>query len=212
MLPSFASYWLVQNLIRLCVGLLFSNSVSQEQGNTIVNHQGPSSFEALSPGGIMLLRRRSRRTHLHHINTRIGIQMNKYKNHILIIHLFLISIKHIWTSTMLILHWYLRLARRRRCERVNTIQREQYGVTVHLFIGTRRSPNKITSLPLTSTLNHNANYQGLSSLFSLMSVSSFVFVNTPSRSSFSRSFNVHQCCLRDVSSCHAPLSQSQSFL
>ena len=42
--------------------------------------------------------------------------------------------------------------------RVITIQREQYGVTVHLFIGTGRSPNKITSMSLTSTLNHNANY------------------------------------------------------
>jgi hypothetical protein len=49
--------------------------------------------------------------------------------------------------------------------RVITIQREQYGVTVHLFIGTWRSPDKITSMPLTSTLNHNANYQGLSGLF-----------------------------------------------
>jgi hypothetical protein len=29
-----------------------------------------------------------------------------------------------------------------------TIQREQYGVTVHLFIGTGRSPSKITSIPL----------------------------------------------------------------
>jgi hypothetical protein len=27
--------------------------------------------------------------------------------------------------------------------RAITIQREQYGGTVHLFIGTRRSPNKI---------------------------------------------------------------------
>jgi hypothetical protein len=30
---------------------LFSNVVSQEQGNTIVKGQGPSSFEALSPLG-----------------------------------------------------------------------------------------------------------------------------------------------------------------
>jgi hypothetical protein len=28
--------------------------------------------------------------------------------------------------------------------RVNTIQREQYGATVHLFIGTGHSPGKIT--------------------------------------------------------------------
>jgi hypothetical protein len=31
---------------------------------------------------------------------------------------------------------------------VNTIQREQYEGTVHLFIGTGRSPGKITFMPL----------------------------------------------------------------
>jgi hypothetical protein len=31
---------------------------------------------------------------------------------------------------------------------VNTIQREQYGGTVHLFIGTERRPGEITSMPL----------------------------------------------------------------
>jgi hypothetical protein len=33
------------------VGHLFSNAVNQEQGNTIVKHQGPSSSEALPPFG-----------------------------------------------------------------------------------------------------------------------------------------------------------------
>jgi hypothetical protein len=33
------------------VGLLFSNTVDQEQGNTIVNYYGPSSSEALSLHG-----------------------------------------------------------------------------------------------------------------------------------------------------------------
>jgi hypothetical protein len=33
------------------VGFLFSNVVSQKQGNTIVKGQGPSSSEALSPLG-----------------------------------------------------------------------------------------------------------------------------------------------------------------
>jgi hypothetical protein len=33
------------------VGHLFSNTVNQEQGNTIVKGQGPSSFEALSTLG-----------------------------------------------------------------------------------------------------------------------------------------------------------------
>jgi hypothetical protein len=39
-----------------------------------------------------------------------------------------------------------------------TIQREQYVGTVHLFIGTRRSPDKITSMSLLTNYNHNANY------------------------------------------------------
>jgi hypothetical protein len=113
------------------VGHLFSNAVSQKQGNTIVIIKDLRPSKHYFFAGIMLLRRRSRRTYLHHINTRIGMRRNKYDNYILIIHLFLHSIKHIWKTTMLILHWYLRLARRWGCERVNTIQREQYGV---LFI------------------------------------------------------------------------------
>jgi hypothetical protein len=123
--------------------------------------------------------------------------------------------KHKQTSMIFILLCYLRLVRRWKCEsdvRVITIQREQYGVIVHLFIGTGRSPDKITFMPLTSTINHNTNYQGLSSLFFLRSVSSFIFANMPSRSSFSHSFGVHPCCLRVVSSYHTPSSQSRSFL
>jgi hypothetical protein len=68
---------------------------------------------------------------------------------------------------VVILHWYLQLARRWGCESdvgAITIQREQYGVTVHLFIGTGHNLDKITFMPLTSILNHNADYQGLSSL------------------------------------------------
>jgi hypothetical protein len=37
---------------------------------------------------IMLLRRRSRKANLHHINIRIGMQRNKHDNYILIIYLF----------------------------------------------------------------------------------------------------------------------------
>jgi hypothetical protein len=33
------------------VGHLFSNTVDQEQGNTVVNYYGPLSSEALSPYG-----------------------------------------------------------------------------------------------------------------------------------------------------------------
>jgi hypothetical protein len=47
------------------------------------------------------------------------------------------------------------------------IPREQYGGTVHLFIGAGRSLDTITFMPLTFTYNHNAGDQGLNSLFPL---------------------------------------------
>jgi hypothetical protein len=76
------------------------------------------------------------------------MQRDEDSNCISLIHTYLHFIKHVWILTVLILHWYLRLARRWRHERVITIQREQYGVTVHLFIGTRCSPDKITFMTL----------------------------------------------------------------
>jgi hypothetical protein len=85
---------------------------------------------------------------------------------------------------------------------VITIQREQYCVTIHLFIGTGCSPNKITFMYLTFTANHEASYQGLSSLFPFRSVSSSTFIIILSRSSFSHSFGVRPSCLRVVSSYH----------
>ena len=120
------------------------------------------------------------------------------------------------------LYLYLRLDRRRKCKcdvRVNTSQREQYSVTVHLFIGTRRSPDKITFMSMTFTLNHNASYQVLSSLFPLRSVSFLIFVIILSRSSISHSFDIHPYHLRVVSSYRAclyherkPSSQNRSLL
>jgi hypothetical protein len=68
-------------------------------------------------------------------------------------------------------------------------------------------------------LNHNASYQGLSSLFPLRSISSLIFVIILSRSSFSHSFNVHPYHLRVVflyCAClyhdRKPSSQSWSLL
>ena len=86
-----------------------------------------------------------------------------------------------------------------------TIQREQYGVTVHLFIGTGRSPDKITFMFLTFTVNHKASYQGLSSLFPFRSVSSSTFIIIQSRSSFSHSFGTHSSYLRVVFPYHVYL-------
>jgi hypothetical protein len=54
------------------------------------------------------------------------------------------------------LHLYLRLDRRQKskCDaRVNTSQREQYGATVHLFIGTGRNLCKITFMPFMFTID-----------------------------------------------------------
>jgi hypothetical protein len=53
-------------------------------------------------------------------------------------------------------------------------QREQYGDTVHLFIGTSRSPSKITSRPFAFDNNSIVIYLGLDSLFLFKSVSSFL--------------------------------------
>jgi hypothetical protein len=71
------------------------------------------------------------------------------------------------------LHLYLRLDRRFESEsdvRMNTSQREQYGATVHLFIGTRRSLCKITFMPLISTIDLRTIYRGLDSLFLFKSI------------------------------------------
>jgi hypothetical protein len=54
-----------------------------------------------------------------------------------------------------------------------TIQREQYGGTVHLLIGTGRSPGRITFTTLICTHDHNINYHRLTSLFFLDSTSCF---------------------------------------
>jgi hypothetical protein len=57
---------------------------------------------------------------------------------------------------------------------VITSQREQYGDTIHLFIGTGHNPDKITFVSLITNYNHNTCYQGLCSLFLFKSVPSFV--------------------------------------
>jgi hypothetical protein len=66
------------------------------------------------------------------------------------------------------LHLYLRLDRRQKSKRdtrVNTSQREQYGATVHLFIGTGHCLCKITFVPFMFTIDLRTIYRGLNSLF-----------------------------------------------
>jgi hypothetical protein len=74
--------------------------------------------------------------------------------------------------------------------RAVTIQREQYGGTVHLFIRTGGSPSKNTLMTLTYTHNRNINRQGLASPFLFDPTSCLTFVATLSRS----------CCSSDVAS------------
>jgi hypothetical protein len=71
------------------------------------------------------------------------------------------------------LYLYLRLDRKQKSKsdaRANKSQREQYGGTVHLFIGTGRSPVKITFMSLITDYNHDTNYHGLIGLFLFKSV------------------------------------------
>jgi hypothetical protein len=54
-------------------------------------------------------------------------------------------------------------------------QREQYGVTIHLFIGMGRSPCEITLMPFTFANNYIVVHRGLNSLFIFKSVSFFCY-------------------------------------
>jgi hypothetical protein len=93
-----------------------------------------------------------------------------------------------------ILHLYLQLDRGWKSKsdaRVIAIQHEKYRGTVHLFIGTRRSPGKITFVSLITNYNHNTDYKGLYSIFLFKSVLPFISSMSPCRSSFNRSFDLY---------------------
>jgi hypothetical protein len=71
------------------------------------------------------------------------------------------------------LHLYLRLDRRKKYKRdaqASTSQREQYGGTVHLFIGTGHNLYEITFMPFMFTIDLKTIYRELDSLFLLKSV------------------------------------------
>jgi hypothetical protein len=75
------------------------------------------------------------------------------------------------------LHLYLQLDRRQKSKRdarVNISQCEQYGGTVHLFIGTGRSLCGYTFMSFATGYNHVIDYHGSISLFIFKSVSPFV--------------------------------------
>jgi hypothetical protein len=139
------------------------------------------------------------------------------KDNDFILPIYLYSYPHIIINLMIfIIQLYLRLARRYECNddaREVTIQREQYDVTVQLFIGMGRSPDKITFVPLTFTLSYNTSYQTLSSRFPLRSVSSSSKpkllepqLRCPSTSPSGCIFLSHTFIMRELS------SQSRSFL
>jgi hypothetical protein len=75
------------------------------------------------------------------------------------------------------LHLYLRLDRRQKSKRdarMSTSTREQYGGTVHLFIGTGRSLCGFTFMPFINSYNHDTDYHGPISLFIFKSVLPFI--------------------------------------
>jgi hypothetical protein len=109
--------------------------------------------------------------------------------------------------------------------RVITSQREQYGGTVHLFIGTGHSPGKITFVSLITNHNHGTNYQGLYSLFLFKSMPPFVLSMPSCRSSFKCNFGTYlhvvfacisscrRCfCLEDLRRRRRPLTVSIPLL
>jgi hypothetical protein len=67
-----------------------------------------------------------------------------------------------------------------RDAKMNAKSHEQYGVTVHLFIGTRRSSCKITLMPFTFANNSIVFHRGLNSLFISKSVSLSAIMPKPS--------------------------------
>jgi hypothetical protein len=79
-----------------------------------------------------------------------------------------------------------------------TSQRVQYEGTVHLFIGTGRSPDKITFVLLITNHNHSTNYKGLCGLFLFKSVLSFVLSMPSCRNFFNCSLGIY---LHVVSAC-----------
>jgi hypothetical protein len=88
---------------------------------------------------------------------------------------------------------YLWLDRRRKnkCDaRVSTNQREQYGGTVHLFIGTGRSLCEITFIPFIIDYNHDTNYHRSICLFIFKSVQPFILGMSLCRSSLEGSFGI----------------------
>ena len=74
-----------------------------------------------------------------------------------------------------------------------------------LFIGAGRSPNKITFMSLTFTVDHKASCRGLNNLFFFRSVSPFIIVITLIRSFFSHIFGANLSFVQTAPSYYAHL-------
>jgi hypothetical protein len=83
----------------------------------------------------------------------------------------------------------------KRDARASTGQREQYRGTVHLFIGTRRIPVKITFMSFTTSYNHDTNYHGSIGLFLFKLVQPFVSRHVAMPKLLDGSFSVYLCAI-----------------
>jgi hypothetical protein len=127
-------------------------------------------------------------------------------NHIYIINLFL---HYYYEETEITLNYKCTFSLKRDestdvTQRRMPNQREQYGGTVHLFIGTGHSPYKITFMPFTFDNNSIVIHRGLNSLFIFKSVSFSATTPKLSRSHLRRCINlrmilVFSCCDTDSS-------------
>jgi hypothetical protein len=79
-------------------------------------------------------------------------------NYILLIHLYLYSIRIYMNNNRINITSVPSACSKMWMQESEYNQREQYGVTVHLFIGMGCSPGKITSMSLTFIYYHNTKY------------------------------------------------------
>jgi hypothetical protein len=125
------------------VGHLFSIVVNQEQGNTFVKRQRPSSLEVLFP-----FRYNESRTKVMKNRSSSFIDKNIVTN-VILCHLFILyQMYKRYQDTH-----YIDTFGLLEGKSVNavTIQREQHGGTVHLFIGNCTTSYDITFIPSNNT-------------------------------------------------------------
>jgi hypothetical protein len=129
-----------------------------------ISGQSPSSFEALFSLGYNDLQTKVMKD-IPSSSQCIIMEVEAYETWevswiIIRYHLYIFIIVLSMNMNNIELHLYLQLDRRRKfkCDvRMDTSQREQFGVTVHLFIGTGRNPVEITFMPSINNYKHDIN-------------------------------------------------------